>query len=838
MFMSIHMEDRFPIIDILAQTPQLHPSCQWAMFLRNHDELTLEMVTDEERDYMYRAYANDTTMRINLGIRRRLAPLVGNNRRNMELLNGLLFSLPGTPVLYYGDEIGMGDNVYLGDRNGVRTPMQWSADRNAGFSRANPQRLILPIIIDPEYHFESLNVEGQQNNPNSLLWWTKRLIALRKRFQAFGRGTIDFLAPSNAKVLAFVRQYNDETILVVANLSRFVQYVELDLSRFKGAIPVELFGQTDFPIVTDAPYMLTLGGHGFYWFSLDRARTSIADERMSLYEAPLVECTSLVDLVREKGATLSDEVLPGFLETRHWFAGTTRTIARVEITESVPLSSDGIQLLIAFLRVDYTEGDAERYVLPLALAPIDGVSPAPVAAVIARVRVTGDAAAPGARADLIDALEDPASLRALLATLQRRVFPGITGEVLSSPPPDFAGSVEGEVKNLSAEHADAAVRFGDQYILKMFRRMEDGTSPELEMGRFLSERTGAAGITPRIAGCLEYRMNRSEPITLAVLEAYVPNEGTAWNFTREELGRFYERALARPRDEAIPPAPGGSYVDLVDQEPPQAVKDAIGQYMDSAYRLGERTAELHLALASAPDDPAFAPEHFSSFDRRSLYQTLRNLIGRVLRSLKAEILRLPPRTAEYSRALVAHEAEILKRFEPLLAHKLTSTRLRCHGDYHLGQVLYTGKDFVIIDFEGDRAKELSERRRKRSPLRDVAGMLRSFHYAAFTALLDDAVVRPEDRAVAEPWAHLWQAWVSAGFLRAYLKKADGASFVPATDAELSMLLDVFTFGKAFHELNGELVKKSDRILIPLHGLAALLGLEPGTPAPRGGLHEQ
>ena len=281
MFMSIHMEDRFPILDILAQTPQIPDNCQWALFLRNHDELTLEMVTDEERDYMYRAYAHATEMRINLGIRRRLAPLVGNDRRKMELLHGLLFSLPGTPVLYYGDEIGMGDNVYLGDRNGVRTPMQWSADRNAGFSRANPQRLILPINIDPEYHYESINVEAQQNNPNSLLWWSKRLIALRKQFQAFGRGTMEILNAANYRVLAFMRQYGDETILVVANLSRFPQYVELDLSKWKGMRPVELFGHTDFPAIGDLPYLLTLGGHAFHWFSIeappsDRAADLIA----------------------------------------------------------------------------------------------------------------------------------------------------------------------------------------------------------------------------------------------------------------------------------------------------------------------------------------------------------------------------------------------------------------------------------------------------------------------------------------------------------------------------------------------------------------------------------
>src|SRR5688572_22756592 len=269
LFMSVRMEDRTPIIDILEQTPAIPETCQWAMFLRYHDELTLEMVTEEERDYMYRVYARDPKARINLGIRRRLAPLLGNDRRTIELMNGLLFSLPGTPVLYYGDEIGMGDNIYLGDRNGVRTPMQWSGDRNAGFSRANPQQLYLPAIIDPEYHFGTVNVEAQQSNPNSLLWWMKRLIALRKEYKAFGRGSIEFLYPDNRKVLAYIRRFEQETILVVVNLSRLVQYVSLDLSEFEGAVPIELFGSTDFPPVTEAPFFLTLGPHAFYWFSLE-----------------------------------------------------------------------------------------------------------------------------------------------------------------------------------------------------------------------------------------------------------------------------------------------------------------------------------------------------------------------------------------------------------------------------------------------------------------------------------------------------------------------------------------------------------------------------------------
>ena len=268
LFMSIRMEDRFPIVDILAQTPSIPDSAQWALFLRNHDELTLEMVTDEERDYMYRAYTQDRLARLNLGIRRRLAPLLGNDRRRIELMNGLLFSLPGTPVLYYGDEIGMGDNIFLGDRNGVRTPMQWSADRNAGFSRANRQRLYLPVITDPEYHYETVNVEAQQGNPHSIYSWTKRLIALRKRHRAFGRGSLELLRPENRKVLAYVRRYESEQILCIANLSRFLQAVELDLSQWKGLVPVELFSSNEMPVIGENPYFLTLGPHAFYWFAM------------------------------------------------------------------------------------------------------------------------------------------------------------------------------------------------------------------------------------------------------------------------------------------------------------------------------------------------------------------------------------------------------------------------------------------------------------------------------------------------------------------------------------------------------------------------------------------
>ncbi|MFH1028025.1 MAG: maltose alpha-D-glucosyltransferase, partial [Pseudomonadota bacterium] len=268
-FMAIQQEDRHPITEILKRTPAIPDSCQWALFLRNHDELTLEMVTDEERDYMYREYAMDARMRVNVGIRRRLAPLVNNSMRRIELLNSLLFSFPGTPVVYYGDEIGMGDNIYLGDRNGVRTPMQWSADRNAGFSKADPAKLYLPVIMDPVYSYQGLNVEAQERNPSSLFHFMKRLISLRRQYKAFGKGSMEFLAPENRAVLPYIRRYQGEVILAVANLSRFVQPVELDLSEFRGWIPVELIGHTDFPMIGDLPYFLTLGPHSFMWFKLE-----------------------------------------------------------------------------------------------------------------------------------------------------------------------------------------------------------------------------------------------------------------------------------------------------------------------------------------------------------------------------------------------------------------------------------------------------------------------------------------------------------------------------------------------------------------------------------------
>jgi maltose alpha-D-glucosyltransferase/alpha-amylase len=808
-FMSIHMEDRFPILDIMAQTPQIAPTCQWALFLRNHDELTLEMVTDEERDYMYRAYAHDNEMRINLGIRRRLAPLVGNDRRKMELLNGLLYSLPGTPVLYYGDEIGMGDNVFLGDRNGVRTPMQWSTDRNAGFSRANPQRLVLPIIIDPEYHYEALNVEAQQNNPNSLLWWTKRLIALRKRFQAFGRGTIEFLTPSNYRVLAFVRHYEDETVLVVANLSRFVQYVELDLSKWEGTRPVELIGSTPFPPIGELPYLLTVGAHAFYWFSLESAESGEEDDFAAQYTPPALETAGPERLLLGDERYLLEDALPAFLDTRRWFGGRARRVTAVRVEEAVALG--GVYILLA--RVDYADSEPERYVLPLVVAAVDPAQPPAPQAMVAVLRT------PGGEAALVDALEDSETAREVLqALLQRRRAAGADGVVEAVLFGD-GHEPESEPRNVSTEHASAAINYGDRYLLKLFRRLEDGSSPELEMMRFLSPR--APGLTPAVAGAIEYRRRRAEPSTLAVLQAFVPNEGTAWTHAREELRRFFERITTRNRDTPPPHDAPSTLLEMAHAGEPPAVRDVIGAYLESVTLLGRRTADMHLALASSSDDPAFVPEAYSTHDRRSKYQSMRNLVGRTLRLLRAKLDLMQAPEAEPARRLAENQERLLKIVEPLLARRLSGLRIRTHGHYHLDQVLYTGKDFVIIDFHGPPREPLADRRRKHGAIRDVASMIRSFHYAAFTAQLDTGLVREEDRGVIAPWADAWWRWVSGAFLRAYLDATAGAPFLPAPE-DLPLSLETHMLGKALHELREELEHDGSTILVPLLGVLEIV----------------
>jgi len=366
LFMAVRMEDRTPIVDILEQTPPIPETAQWALLLRNHDELTLEMVTDEERDYMYRMYAHVQQARLNLGCRRRLAPLLGNDRKRIELLNALLFSLPGTPVLYYGDEIGMGENIYLGDRNGVRTPMQWSSDKNAGFSRGNPQSLYLPIIYDPEYHYEAVNVEAQLVNPHSLLRWMRRMLALRKKSRALGEGRCEFLQPENRKILSYILRHDKEILLVVANLSRFVQAVELDLSAFKQRVPVELFGRLEIPPITEKPYFLTLGPHSFYWFALEENQASVEITPTAGAPAPALSVRhGWMEVFRGESKVALQALLPDYIRAQSWFGGKAKTIKQL-INETLPVQASGEDVgCLALVQIDYVQGDSELYSMPL-----------------------------------------------------------------------------------------------------------------------------------------------------------------------------------------------------------------------------------------------------------------------------------------------------------------------------------------------------------------------------------------------------------------------------------------------------------------------------------------
>ena len=828
LFMGLRMEDRYPIVDIMQLTPPIPETSQWALFLRNHDELTLEMVTDEERDYMYRVYAQDPQMRINLGIRRRLAPLLGNGRRKIELMNGLLFALPGMPVIYYGDEIGMGDNIYLGDRNGVRTPMQWSADRNAGFSRANPQRLYLPIIIDPEYHYEAYNVEGQRNNPQSLFWWMKRLIALRRCFKAFGHGSLEFLQPENPRVLAFVRRYQQERILIVANLSRFPQPVELDLSAFKGMVPIELFGQTSFPAIGEHPYVLTLGPLGFYWFTLEPQATPVTER-----EAPMRTLRVKKDwecvLQKDAKGELED-LLPAFLQTRRWFRSKARRIKSAEIVEQIRIPYQSSASYVTFVQVEYVEGDPELYLVALAFASGEQAKSlqhdAPDA-VLANLLVDQDSGI------LYEALRDKAYCATLLEAIeQRRRFKGQGGELVAWPTRSYRKLRGAEADALQpslmkAEQSNTSVIYGDRLILKLFRRVEEGINPDLEIGRVLTEKISTAPVAP-LAGGLEYRRKTGAPMELAVLKGFVPNEGDAWAHTLNALSTYFERAIASKAEAPDEPAaavPRKPLLALAEEEIPGNIRTLIGPYLESARLLAQRTAEIHLALAKPHKDPAFAPEPFTDFYRQALYHGMLGQTTQTIQLLRRRQKQLPEAAQAEAARVIALEGAIRKQFRELRDRRIYAVRIRTHGDFHLGQALYTGKDFVIIDFEGEPARPLSERRLKRSPLRDVAGMLRSFHYASYAALLGQApgvVSRPDFASALEPWAQVWYRWVSAVYLAAYLQTAAGAPFLPRAREELQVLLETHVLEKALYEIGYELNNRPDWVRIPLQGTILLI----------------
>jgi maltose alpha-D-glucosyltransferase / alpha-amylase len=715
MFMGIRQEERHPIVEIMNQTPEIPDNCQWAIFLRNHDELTLEMVTDEERDYMYQAYATDPQMRINVGIRRRLAPLMENNRQRIELMNGLIFSLPGTPVIYYGDEIGMGDNIYLGDRNGVRTPMQWTSDRNGGFSRADPARLFAPPVMDPIWGYQALNVEAQERSPSSLLNWMKRIIALRARHRTFGRGGIRFISPPNRKILAYVREHEGETILCVANLARSAQPAELDLREWNGRVPVEMVGSTEFPRIGELPYFLTLAPYGFYWFLLAEAPAPPVVERPAPRSAPKPPSALdlpplLLGVVWDTAFTtatheiLERDSLPVHLATRRWFAAKARPLRQVLIRDHALVRGGPEPVFLTLLEVQYEDGGSEVYVLPMAFLggkPAEDLLRESPELVIARVSgarkgVLHERLDWGVASLLLDAIAGGLSFsgrEGLFVASRTNAFDELRGPVdPASPLP---------VHRSSSEQSNTSFIFGEQLIMKLIRRVEPGPNPELEISYHLTERVQFPR-APRLAGAIEYEEQGGTRSTLAVLHGLVHYQATGWEQALNEAGRYLEDAAS----EAGPPSDAGDVAAELgvllpgNVRVPQGVADRLGWYVDAALRLGRRTADLHLALASAQNVSDFEPQPLTADDLSATITGIRTLATQTGQLLDAQMPTLPPNVQELASAALSLLPDIVGDLEHSVRAVTTGLlKTRIHGDYHLGQVLWDSGDFYIIDFE-------------------------------------------------------------------------------------------------------------------------------------------
>jgi len=826
-FMALAQEDRHPIVEIMHQTPEIPESCQWAIFLRNHDELTLEMVTDRERDYMYQIYATDPRMRVNVGIRRRLASMMENDRPRIELLNSLLMSMPGTPIIYYGDEIGMGDNIFLGDRDAVRTPMQWTGDRNAGFSRTEPARLYLPPIMDPVHGYEAVNVEAQGRSAGSLLNWMKRIIAVRKAHRAFGRGTLEFLHPGNRKVIAYLREHEDEAILCVANLSRSAQPVELDLSRFRGLVPVELLGNSSFPPLGDLPYFLTLPGYGFYWFRLAREAQAPRwhQESPRYAEPPVIVLPAGRETARRVNRTplrlparqlaqLEKEALPDFLGSRRWFAGKGGRIESVEVAAQAGFAEDG---LLTLLRVQVTDetpegADTHLYFLPLSAAWEEGAEGDGVSVfmshVLAKLRRRARVGV------LFDALADEQFCRDVVAAMGEKREMGLgEGTIRFSGTAAFDELVgedpvsELSVRRAEVEQTNSSVILGERLILKAYRRLQMGMNPDLEIGRYLTEQASFEN-TPPLAGAVEYVGPDGRTTTLGLLQGFVENQGDGWSYVLDYLDRYLEDRLLTswsPDDET--------------EREGLATEDAF--FAGLVRILGLRTGELHAAFAAPTEDEAFAPETASPEEVAGWAESVLAEARRTLDVLERRRASLPEEAVPDAERLLGLRKSLTDRIKNVSREGFGVMKTRHHGDYHLGQVLVVGNDFQIIDFEGEPARPLAERRRKHSPLRDVAGMLRSFDYAIRSALMDLGSERADQLERLEPWVRLWAERTMEAFLEGYREGTANALSVP--EEHTRALIELFTLEKALYEIRYELDNRPDWVTIPVRSVLDMLG---------------
>ncbi|HEX3349865.1 MAG TPA: maltose alpha-D-glucosyltransferase [Acetobacteraceae bacterium] len=801
MYMAIAREDRFPITDIMRQTPELPGNCQWAIFLRNHDELTLEMVTDSERDYLWETYAHDRRARLNLGIRRRLAPLLERDRRRIELMNGLLLSMPGTPVIYYGDEIGMGDNIHLGDRDGVRTPMQWSPDRNGGFSRADPASLVLPPIMDALYGFETLNVEAQDRDPFSLLNWMRRMLAVRKQFPAFGRGRLRFLYPGNRKIFAYLRELDDpeQSILCVCNLSRTAQAVELDLSAFNGRVPVDMVGGSVFPPVGQLAYLLTLPPFGFFWFLL--AQEAQLPPWHTPAPEPLPEFATIVirggvaEALEPQGRRLlENEILPAYIPKRRWFAAKGEHVDGFRVAYAAPLPGPSEAMLVEVeARIG---GRTDNYVLPLRIVWEEETTGAlPQQLALARVRrgrrigvLTDGFAADDLATGILRALADNAVISTTRGEIQFLPTNRIADLDLGTAP---------EIRRFSAEQSNSSLVIGDAVVLKIIRHVLDGVSPEGEMTRYLTER-GFPHTAPLFGEVVRVGPDGT-PHTLVLAQGFVRNQGDGWTWTLDFLSRTIGEL-------SVGGATGAPHDDV------------MSAYDVFAAAVGRRLGELHAVLATPTDDPDFTPKPADEAARAEWAESAIDQLDQACALLSNRTEWPDEQTRNLADALLARHDALVDMVRRLAREGRGAIRTRIHGDFHLGQTLVVQGDAFIIDFEGEPARPIAQRRLKSSGLRDAAGLLRSFDYAAAATAtaISAGSAQLQDRRTA--LLARFRTAAAAKFIEAYRAALAAAEHQWVERAAEAPLLDLFLIEKAAYEIRYEAANRPTWLHIPLEGL--------------------
>ncbi|CAH1002429.1 Glucosamine kinase [Neolewinella maritima] len=814
MYMSIKMEDRHPITDIFDQTPEIPENCQWATFLRNHDELTLEMVTDEERDFMYNVYASDRTARINLGIRRRLAPLMDNDRNKIELLNVLLMSLPGTPVLYYGDEIGMGDNYYLGDRDGVRTPMQWNNNENAGFSEANPHSLYLPVIRDTEYSYRWVNVRRQQQNPNSLLNWTKKLLAKRKAFNVFGRGTITWLKPDNGRILAFVREYQEERVVVIVNLSRHPQAVLLDLSEYAGSKVQEAFGRTYFNDITRDLYQVTLSGHGYYWLEIEAASGPLIDNRE--LGRPTLRTAEIKDFFSKSNLrALEQTVLPNYLRSVSWMGARAKQLDQVKIYDYRMQATGERHFGWLLLEVTYLEGLPELVQLPLAFHKFrEDVDYA------AREEVLAILTQDDRHVVLLDALYDEDYRRGLPSGLREygemKDFRFFAQEIMAT-----AGQQDANLVHSGNEYMMLQSR---DYNIKFYRRVDAHDVPDLEVKHMLNRR--GYNSAPSVLGTLHFTPSQGLNATLAIFEQRQYNEGSAWEYVLNNLRRFAEEIINRLQNNGTADAqPDAIQVtdSIVYRDMPEVIQDILGpSFVIKLAELGRATAAYHTVLSDVTEN-GFLPEALSIHYQRSVYAGLKGDVRATIDLIKRVNGGLEGETATMAEAFIAKEDVLHEKLKRIYHHKIESDKIRIHGDFTLEQLILSDEKLLIANFDGDPDRSYSQRRLRRSPAKDIANMMRSISYAAGMVYDEDIPgLKQSTKSALADWLRTASRYLSAEYLTAYRKATTGTRLLPADESDLEVLLDTFRIEKALQELRYDLNYRPGQASIPLRGLLELL----------------